>query len=134
VYWNGNVLYITAGFRVAQWVRSLDITTHTSLSPIRSRLCKLQKRGLRRHRLRQHLKQDMKFKCTTNYWLIRPAMVNKNLSHVITVTTNCQAISQSSWGRDSSTCSERIISSGLLTFFSADEPIISGTFKFHILF
>ena len=31
---------------------------------------------------------------------------------------NCQGISQSSRGRDSSTCSERIISSGLLTFFS----------------
>jgi hypothetical protein len=29
---------------VAQWVRSLDITIHTSLSPIRARLCKLQKR------------------------------------------------------------------------------------------
>jgi hypothetical protein len=80
--------------------------------------CLKSRSGLRRHRLRQHLKQDMKFKCTTNYWLIRPAMVNKNLSHVITVTTNCQGISQSSWGRDSSTCSERIISSGLLTFFS----------------
>ena len=79
-------------------------------------------------RLRQHLKQEMKFKFTTDlaqqhfvkmgsYWLIRPAMVNKNVSHVITVTTNCQRIAQSSWGRDSSTCSERIISSGLLTFF-----------------
>ena len=53
-----------------------------------------------------------------SYWLIRPAMVNKNVSRVITVTTNYQGISQSSRGRDSSTCSERIISSGLLTFFS----------------
>jgi hypothetical protein len=42
-----------------------------------------------------------------SYWLIRPTMVNKNVSHVITVTTNCQGISQSSRGRDSSTCSER---------------------------
>ena len=87
--------------------------------------CLKSRSGLRRHRLRQHLKQEMKFKCTIDsctaafcekgsYWLIRPATVNKNVSHLITVTTNWQGISQSSWGRDSSTCSERIISSGLL--------------------
>ena len=84
--------------------------------------CLKSRSGLRRH---QHVKQGMKFKCTTDsctaafcekgsYWLIRPATVNKNVSHLITVTTNWQGISQSSWGRDSSTCSERIISSGLL--------------------
>ena len=73
--------------------------------------CLKSRSGLRRNRLIQHLKQEMKFKCTTDsctaafcekgsYWLIRPPMVNKNVSHVITVTTNCQGISQSSWGRD----------------------------------
>ena len=91
--------------------------------------CLKSRSGLRRHRLRKHLKQEIKFKCTTDsctaafcekeeLLLIRPAMVNKNVSHVITVTTNCQGISQSSRGRDFSTCLERIISSGLLTFFS----------------
>jgi hypothetical protein len=50
--------------------------------------CLKSRGGLRRHRLRKHLKQEMKFKCTTDsctaafcekgsYWLIRPAMVNK---------------------------------------------------------
>ena len=78
--------------------------------------CLKSRSGLRRHRLRQHLKQEIKFKCTTDlaqqhfvkrgsYWLIRPTMVNKNVSHVITVITNCQGISQNSRGRDSSTCS-----------------------------
>ena len=93
--------------------------------------CLKSRSGLRRHRLRKHLKQEIQFECATDsctaafcekrgggYWFIRPAMVNKNVSHVITVTTNCQGISQSSRGRDSSTCLERIISSGLLTFFS----------------
>ena len=28
------ITYMTAGVRVAQWVRSLDLTAHTSLSPI----------------------------------------------------------------------------------------------------
>jgi hypothetical protein len=92
VYWNGDVLYITAGVRVAQWVRSLDVTTHTSLSPILDiscishfyrftvmdtsfyasendficedcGKCLKSRSGLRRHRLRKHLKQEIKFKC-----------------------------------------------------------------------
>jgi hypothetical protein len=29
--------FMDTGAQVAQWVRSLDLTTHTSLSPIRSR-------------------------------------------------------------------------------------------------
>ena len=95
--------------------------------------CLKSRSGLGRHRLRQHLKQEIKFKCTTNSCTAAfcekgellahqtSTMVNKNVSHVITVTTNCQGISQSSRGRDSSTCSERnglLTSSGLLTFFS----------------
>ena len=91
--------------------------------------CLKSRSGLRRHRLRQHLKQEIQFKCTTDSCtaafcekeeLLAHQInhVNKNVSHIITVTTNCQGISQSSRGRDSSRCSERIISSGLLTFFS----------------
>jgi hypothetical protein len=64
-----------------------------------------------------------------SYWLIRPTMVNKNVSHVITVTTNCQGISQSSRDRDSSTCSQRIISSGLLTFFSGSNDYNCNCFS-----
>ena len=30
-----NSIHLSLGIRVAQWVRSLDLTTHTSLSPIR---------------------------------------------------------------------------------------------------
>jgi hypothetical protein len=75
---------------------------------------------LRRCRLRplllfRHFPQSSHIKSFSEAW---KDVVNKNVSHVITVTTNCQGISQSSRGRDSSTCSERIISSGLLTFFS----------------
>ena len=67
--------------------------------------CLKSRSGLRRHRLRKHLKQEIKFiniplilveqhfVKRASYWLIRPAMVNKNVSHVITVTTNCQGIS-----------------------------------------
>ena len=88
--------------------------------------CLKSRSGLGRHRLRQHLKQEIKFKCTTNSCTAAFCEKGELLAHQtnrgeqkrITVTTNCQGISHSSRGRDSSTCSERIISSGLLTFFS----------------
>jgi hypothetical protein len=52
------------------------------------------------------------------YWQGVICYIKIFLLKEIFIVVNCQGISQSSRGRDSSTCSERIISSGLLTFSS----------------